>query len=323
MVTCKPYVVGIDCGGTNTVMGIADSRGRVVTSTSIKTQKYPDFNDFIDAIAQSLRGIMDEVGGPQMITGIGIGAPNANYYTGNIEFAPNLPWKGVLPLADSLYDRLGIPVAVTNDANAAAIGEMTYGAARGMRDFIEITLGTGVGSGIVINGELVYGHDGFAGELGHVTTRHKGNRACGCGYVDHLECYCSATGVARTARELLATRETPSALRSLDPEQITSKDVFDAAQAGDELAKEIFEFTGKVMGEAFADFVSFSAPEAIILFGGLANAGDILMKPIIENMEANLLKIWKGKIKVIPSGLKAGDAAVLGAAALGWKAKAE
>ena len=206
-------------------------------------------------------------------------------------------------------------MAVTNDANAAAIGEMTYGAARGMRDFIEITLGTGVGSGIVINGELVYGHDGFAGELGHVRIRHNGNRMCGCGMTDHLECYCSATGVARTAREFLSTRETPSSLRNLVAEEITSKDVFDAAMAGDALAKEIFDFTGRIMGQAFADFVAFSAPEAII--------GDLLMKPIVKAMEENLLQIWKGKIKVLPSGLASGDAAVLGASALGWKAKNE
>lgn len=323
MVTCKPYVVGIDCGGTNTVMGIVDSRGRIVASTSIKTQAYPIFQDFIEAIAKALREVFEEVGGAQMISGIGIGAPNANYYSGNIEFAPNLPWKGVLPLSDALYDCLGIPVAVTNDANAAAIGEMTYGAARGMRDFIEITLGTGVGSGIVINGELVYGHDGFAGELGHTKVSHCGNRKCGCGFVDHLECYCSATGVARTAKELVSTTDTPSKLRELDPETITSKDVFVAAQAGDNLAQEIFKFTGEIMGKSFADFVAFSAPEAIILFGGLANAGDILLNPIVEAMEANLLPMWRNKVKVIPSGLKSGDAAVLGAAALGWKAKAE
>ncbi len=323
MVTCKPYVVGIDCGGTNTVMGIVDSRGKVVAKNAIKTKAYIEFNDFIDAIARSLSELFEQVGGPQMITGIGIGAPNGNYYTGTIEYAPNLPWKGILPLADALYERLGIPVAVTNDANAAAIGEMTYGAARGMRDFIEITLGTGVGSGIVINGELVYGHDGFAGELGHVRIRHNGNRMCGCGMTDHLECYCSATGVARTAREFLSTRETPSSLRNLVAEEITSKDVFDAAMAGDALAKEIFDFTGRIMGQAFADFVAFSAPEAIILFGGLANAGDLLMKPIVKAMEENLLQIWKGKIKVLPSGLASGDAAVLGASALGWKAKNE
>lgn len=321
MVTCKPYVVGIDCGGTNTVMGIADTRGRVVATTSIKTQSYREFGDFIDAIADGLRTIMEQVGGPQMITGIGIGAPNANFYTGNIEHAANLPWKGVLPLADSLYDRLGIPVAVTNDANAAAIGEMTYGAAKGMRDFIEITLGTGVGSGIVINGELVYGHDGFAGELGHVAVNYPGHRMCGCGHEDHLECYCSATGVARTAREFVQTHPEPSLLKDIEPEKITSKDVFDAAMKGDALAKEIFEFTGTLMGKAFADFVCFSAPEAIILFGGLAQAGDLLMNPIVKAMEENLLEVWKGKIRVIPSGLKSSDAAVLGAAALGWKAK--
>lgn len=321
MVTCKPYVVGIDCGGTNTVMGIADSRGRVITTSSIKTQSYKTFPAFIDAISDSLNGLFEQVGGPQMITGIGIGAPNANYYSGNIEYAANLPWKGVLPLSKSLYDILGIPVAVTNDANAAAIGEMTYGAARGMRDFIEITLGTGVGSGIVINGELVYGHDGFAGELGHTSVSHHGGRACGCGQTDHLECYCSATGVARTAREFLQTHTQDSLLRQLDPEKITSKDVFDAAQQQDALALEIFDFTGRIMGKAFADFVCFSAPEAIILFGGLAQAGDLLLNPIVESMEENLLEIWRGKIKVLPSGLTSANAAILGAAALGWKAK--
>ena len=239
MVTCKPYVVGIDCGGTNTVMGIVDSRGKVVAKNAIKTKAYIEFNDFIDAIARSLSELFEQVGGPQMITGIGIGAPNGNYYTGTIEYAPNLPWKGILPLADALYERLGIPVAVTNDANAAAIGEMTYGAARGMRDFIEITLGTGVGSGIVINGELVYGHDGFAGELGHVRIRHNGNRMCGCGMTDHLECYCSATGVARTAREIVTTTDRPTLLRDLDPDKITALDVSIAASKGDAVAKEI------------------------------------------------------------------------------------
>lgn len=303
-------------------MGIVDTRGKVVASTSIKTRDYLEFGDFIDAIAKSLRRIMGEVGGPQLITGIGIGAPNANFYTGNIEYAANLPWKGIQPLAEMLYSALGIPVAVTNDANAAAIGEMTYGAARGMRDFIEITLGTGVGSGIVINGELVYGHDGFAGELGHTHVRHLGNRTCGCGGTDHLECYCSATGVARTARELLKTRsDHNSILLQHDPEKITSKDVFDAARQGDPLAQEIFQFTGKIMGEAFADFVCFSAPEAIILFGGLAQAGDLLFNPIVEAMESALMPSWKGKIKVIPSGLTSCDAAILGASALGWKAE--
>lgn len=320
MSSVKPYAVGIDMGGTNTVMGIVDTRGKVVATESVKTKAYPVFQDMIEVIATTLRKLMGSVGGPQVIAGIGIGAPNANYYTGNIEFAPNLPWKGVLPLGESLYDALGLPVAVTNDANAAAIGEMTYGVAKGMRDFIVITLGTGVGSGIVINGELVYGHDGFAGELGH-TRVHSGDRLCGCGRKGCLETYCSATGVARTAREFLTTHNCDSLLRKLDPDQITSKDVFDAAQEGDGLAKEIFEYTGHIMGEAFADFVAFSAPEAIILFGGLAKAGDLLFNPIVEAMEENLQAMWKGKIKILPSGLASGDAAVLGASALAWKAK--
>ena len=316
----KPYAVGIDIGGTNTVMGIVDTRGKVVTSSSIKTGQYIEIEDYIDAVSASLRVLMAGVGGPHMIAGIGIGAPNANYYTGNIEHAANLPWKGIVPLAELLFEKFGIPVAVTNDANAAAIGEMTYGVARGMRDFIMITLGTGVGSGIVVGGRLVYGHDGFAGELGHVKVQ-KGGRLCGCGNRGCLETYCSATGVARTAREFLTERDTPSSLRSLDIESITSKDVFDAAMNGDDLAREIFDYTGRIMGEAFADFVAFSAPEAIDLFGGLAHAGELLRTPIVEAMEANLLTCWKGKVKVLFSELKAADAAVLGASALAWSAK--
>lgn len=320
MSNCKPYVIGVDMGGTNTVIGIVDSRGKIVAQTAIKTREYNEFEDFVEAMAKAMRHVMTEVGGARMIAGIGIGAPNANFYTGNIECAANLPWKGICPLAEMLYDKLDIPVAVTNDANAAAIGEMTYGAARGMRDFIMITLGTGVGSGIVVNGELVYGHDGFAGELGHVKVR-RGGRHCGCGQDGCLEAYCSATGVARTAREFLETRTEESLLRSIDPEKITSKDVFDAAMQGDALSKEIFEYTGQIMGEAFADFVCFSAPEAIVLFGGLSKAGELLTNPIRKSMEENLIQCWKGKIKIIQSALPAGDAAVLGAAALGWKAQ--
>lgn len=320
MTHIKPYVIGIDCGGTNTVVGVVDARGKIAATSSFKTGECIEFGDFIQACAKACQEVMDAVGGAQMIAGIGVGAPNANYYSGNIENAANLPWKGILPLAEQLSNSLGIPVAVTNDANAAAIGEMTYGAARGMRDFIMITLGTGVGSGIVINGELVYGSDGFAGELGHVKVR-RGGRKCGCGHCGCLETYCSATGVARTAVEFLQTRKDDSLLRQLKPEEITSKDVYDAAVKGDVLAKEIFEFTGEIMGEAFADFVCFSAPEAIILFGGLAQAGDLLFKPIRKSMEANLMTIWKDKVKLIPSSLKPVIAAVLGASALGWKAK--
>lgn len=320
MANCKPYVVGIDCGGTNTVMGIVDTRGRIVTTASIKTLAYPEFEDFIADIAKSLRTIMSKVGGPQMIRGIGVGAPNANFYTGNIEQASNLPWKGILPLGEQLYEQLGIPVAVTNDANAAAIGEMTYGVARGMRDFIQITLGTGVGSGVVVNGELVYGHDGFAGEIGHMKII-RGGRTCGCGGKGCVEAYCSATGVARTAREYLETRSDDSLLRKLNPEEITSKDVYDAAIQGDELSKEIFDFTGRLLGEALADCSCATSPEAFVLSGGLSLAGELLLKPVREAMEENLIPVWKGKIKVVQSGLVSTDASILGASALGWKAE--
>ena len=220
-----------------------------------------------------------------------------------------------------LSDRFGIPVSLTNDANAAAIGEMTYGAARGLKDFIMITLGTGVGSGIVINGQLVYGHDGFAGELGHVIIRRTNGRLCGCGRTGCLEAYTSATGVARTAREFLEIRKDDSLLRQIPIQDITSKDVYDAAVKGDKLASEIFDYTGTILGEAFADFVAFSSPKAIILFGGLAKSGDLIMKPICESMERNMLAIYKGKVKVMLSELKESDAAVLGASALGWEAK--
>lgn len=320
MSQCKPYVIGIDMGGTNTEVAVVDARGRISATASFKTNVCAEFEDFILAAEKACRRVMGEVGGPQVIAGIGIGAPNANFYTGNIENAANLPWKGVLPLGEELSEALGIPVAVTNDANAAAIGEMTYGAARGMRDFIMITLGTGLGSGIVVNGDLVYGSDGFAGELGHVKVRRDG-RHCGCGQCGCLETYCSASGVARTAVELLSERQDDSLLRKLKPSEITSKDVFDAAKQGDSLAKEIFEYTGKILGEALADFVCFSAPEAIILFGGLAQAGDLLFVPVKRSMEENLLPIWKNKVKLIPSSLKLSEAAVLGAAALGWKAR--
>ena len=316
----KPYVVGIDIGGTNTVFGVVDARGTILYSGSIKTGKYADVNDYVAELAKGLKSVIDQAGGPDKIKGVGVGAPNGNFFNGCIEFAPNLPWKGILPLAAMFEERLGIPTALTNDANAAAIGEMTYGAARGMKDFIMITLGTGVGSGIVINGQMVYGHDGFAGELGHVIARRDG-RLCGCGRKGCLETYCSATGVARTAREFLAARTDASLLRNIPAENITSKDVYDAAVQGDKLAQEIFEFTGTILGEALADFIAFSSPEAIVLFGGLAKSGDYIMKPIHKAMEDNLLNIYKGKTKLLVSELKDSDAAVLGASALAWELK--
>lgn len=317
----KPYVVGIDIGGTNTVFGIVDARGTVLASGSIKTQKHSELTDYINELHFELTRLLEANDAADKIHGIGIGAPNANYFTGIIEDGVNLPWPTPIPLADIVFEKFGIPVAITNDANAAAIGEMTYGAARGLKDFIMITLGTGVGSGIVINGQMVYGHDGFAGELGHVIMKRNNGRLCGCGRAGCLEAYASATGVARTAREYLEIRSEPSLLRNIPIEDITSKDVYDAAVAGDQIAKEVFEFTGNMLGEAFADFITFSSPEAIILFGGLAKSGDLLLKPIRNTLDKNILNIFKGKTKVILSELKESDAAVLGASALGWEAK--
>lgn len=315
----KPYVVGMDIGGTNTVFGIVDQRGNVVSKGAIKTGVHEDINLYIQEIYSVLDPMIQAVGGIDKIKGIGVGAPNGNYYTGNIEFAPNLIWKGVIPLSKLMSDKFKVPAAVTNDANAAAVGEMTYGAALGMKNFIMITLGTGVGSGIVIDGKVVYGHDGFAGELGHTTAIRENGRTCGCGKHGCLETYCSATGVARTAREVLEASQDDSLLRNLPAENITSKDVYDAAIQGDAIALEIFNQTGKILGQSLADFVAFSAPEAIILFGGLTKSGDLILNPIIEHMEKNLLPIWKGKIKVQFSDLKEADAAVLGASALAWE----
>ena len=317
----KPYVVGIDIGGTNTVFGIVDARGNVLASNSIKTAKHAKIEDYVEELYQELTRLIDANNATDKILGIGIGAPNANYFSGMIEGSVNLPWPTPIPLADLVSEKFGIPVTITNDANAAAIGEMTYGAARGLKDFIMITLGTGVGSGIVINGQLVYGHDGNAGELGHVVIKRNNGRLCGGGRTGCLEAYCSATGVARTAREFLEARTEPSLLRNLPIEEITSKDVYDAAVAGDQLAKDIFEFTGTLLGEAFADFITFSSPEAIILFGGLAKSGDLLMNPIKNSLDKNILKVFKGKTKILLSELKESDAAVLGASSLGWEAK--
>lgn len=316
----KPYVIGLDLGGTNSVFGIVDSRGEIKATTAIKTQGYAGVDEYVDAAVDALQVIIEQVGGIELIKAMGIGAPNGNYYNGTIEFAPNLSWgrDGIVPLADMFSKRLNIPVALTNDANAAAIGEMTYGVARGMKNFIVITLGTGVGSGIVVNGQLVYGSDGFAGELGHTIIRKDG-RPCGCGRKGCLECYCSATGVARTAREMLDTTDEPSLLRELNRDEITSLDVSIAAGKGDALAKRIYEFTGEILGEACSDFTAFSSPEAFIFFGGLTKAGDLLMDPIKRAYDEHVLKIFKGKAKFLVSGLDGSSAAVLGASAIGWE----
>lgn len=319
--TLKPYVIGLDLGGTNSVFGIVDSRGEIKATTAIKTQGFDTVEDYVAAAVTALQPIIEEVGGIDNIKAMGIGAPNGNYYKGTIEFAPNLSWghNGIVPLADMFSEKLGIPVALTNDANAAAIGEMAYGVARGMKNFIVLTLGTGVGSGIVINGQLVYGHDGFAGELGHVIMRREGGRSCGCGRTGCLEAYCSATGVARSAREFLQTSDEPSLLREMNPEDITSLDVSIAASKGDKLALRVYEFTGQMLGEACADFAAFSSPEAFIFFGGLTKAGDLIMEPIKKSYNERVLPIFKNKAQFLISGLDGSSAAVLGASAIGWE----
>ena len=317
----KQYVVGIDVGGQTTKIGVVDARGDVLAQTVIRSDVYgDDAAAYIDALAAAVKAVIADAGKVGEVRGIGVGAPNGNYYTGTIAFAPNLVWaaKGTVDFSNMLSERLeGMPVSLTNDANAAAVGEMTYGVARGMKNFIMITLGTGVGSGIVINGQVVYGFDGFAGELGHTNAVRYNGRACGCGKTGCLEAYCSAVGVARTAREWLEASSEPSLLR--DVENISSKDVYDAAKQGDALALRVFQYTGHLLGRSFADFVAFSAPEAIVLFGGLARAKEFLYQPMMEAMDENLLKIWKGRIKIVFSQLKESDAAILGASALAWE----
>ena len=316
----KQFVVGVDVGGQTAKIGIVDARGDVLIQSVIRTDSHEDANIFVSNLADAIKDLIAKSGKEGQIRGVGVGAPNGNYYTGEIAFAPNLVWaaKKNVPFADMLSEALGgIPVALTNDANAAAVGEMTYGVAKGMKHFIMITHGTGVGSGIVINGEVLYGSDGFAGELGHTcAVRHNG-RQCGCGKQGCLEAYCSAMGVARTAREWLEMSDEPSLLRSVD--KITSKDVFDAAKEGDVLAKKIFDYTGRILGEKLADFIEFSAPEAIVLFGGLARAKEYIYEPTLKAMNENVLPLWRDKVDLLFSQLKESDAAILGASALAWE----
>ncbi len=317
----KQCVIGVDMGGTNTAFGIVNARGEILYRGSIKTGNYVTAEDYVRALCLEIKLMIANSGLENHIKGIGMGVPNGNMYTGAIEFAPNIPWANqrMIPLARMVGELINLPCYLTNDANAAAIGEMAYGAAKGMKDFIVITLGTGVGSGIVCNGQLVCGHDGFAGELGHaIINRHNG-RSCGCGRNGCLETYTSATGVARTAREFLEIKSDESLLREISDRPITSKDVFEAAEKGDKIAKEVFEYTGKILGETFANFIAFSSPEAIILFGGLAKSGDYLIKPIEKAMNENVLSIFKNKTQLKLSELKDADAAILGASALVWE----
>lgn len=317
----QPLAVGVDIGGTGTKFGIVDRDGNVLFSSEISTKKHAEVDSFIDELYSALSDLIDRAGGTGRMKGIGVGAPNGNYYTGTIEYAPNLPWKGIIPLAKLIENKFKLPVTLTNDANAAAIGEMMYGAAKGMRDFIMITLGTGVGSGIVANGKLIYGHDGFAGELGHTIVIPDGRLHKGTGKKGSLESYASATGVTLTAIEMLEGSNEESLLRKVDKSKLDSKAVYDAAIQGDKLALEIFEFTGKILGLALANAVMFSSPEAIILFGGLTKAGDLILKPTRDHMEANLIQVFQNKVKILISHLKESDAAILGASALVWEMK--
>ena len=314
----KPYAIGLDLGGTNSVFGIVDNEGNIIETASMKTGGYTEAKDYFNAAFDTLTPIIEKVGGLDRIETMVIGAPNGNYLNGCIEMAPNLPWahETSVPLAKMFSERLGgMPVHITNDANAAALGEMTYGVARGMKNFIVLTLGTGVGSGIVINGQMVYGCDGMAGELGHVIMRRDG-RQCGCGRRGCLEAYCSATGVARTAREWLTATDRPSLLREIPMDKITSLDVCIAAGKGDAMANEIFQFTGEMLGEACANFATFSSPEAFIFFGGMTKAGDLIMKPIEETYRAKVMPVFRDKPQFLVSSLDGAGAAVLGAAAI-------
>jgi glucokinase len=317
----QPLAIGIDIGGTGTKFGIVDRDGNVLFSGEMSTKKHAEVNTFIDELHDVLYELIEKAGGIGRMKGIGVGAPNGNFYTGTIEYAPNLPWKGIIPLAKLIEDKFKLQVTLTNDANAAAIGEMMYGAAKGMKDFIMITLGTGVGSGIVANGKLIYGHDGFAGELGHTIVIPDGRLHKGTGKKGSLESYASATGVTLTAIEMLEKSKEDSLLRKVSKEKLDSKAVYDAAIQGDKLALDIFEFTGKILGLALANAVMFSSPEAIVLFGGLTKAGDLILKPTREHMEANLIQVFQNKVKILVSHLREADAAILGASALVWEMK--
>jgi len=317
----EKLAIGIDIGGTGTKYGIVDRDGNVLFSGEMSTKKHKEIDQFIDELHTHLTVLINQAGGLDRMLGIGVGAPNGNFYSGTIEYAPNLPWKGIIPLAKMMSEKFNLPVTLTNDANAAAIGEMMYGAAKGMKDFIMITLGTGVGSGIVANGQLIYGHDGFAGELGHTIVIPDGRLHEGTGKKGSLESYASATGVRLTSLELLENSTEESLLRSVNKDELDSKAVYDAAMKGDKLAQEIFEYTGKILGLALANAVMFSSPEAIILFGGLTKAGDLILKPTRKNMEENLIQVFQNKVKILVSHLKESDAAILGASALVWEKK--
>jgi len=320
----KRVAIGIDIGGTNTVLGVVDENGDVLVKDSISTPTHGDAKKYVSSLSESINELIDSVhkmNADAEVMGIGIGAPNGNYYKGTIEQAANLAFKGVVPLVDMLRENFPHlkALALTNDANAAAMGEMIYGGAKGMKNFVMITLGTGLGSGIVVNGDLVYGHDGFAGEVGHTTVIPHG-RVCGCGGEGHLEAYCSAPGIKRTVFELLAKyNNNGSELAKFSFEELDSKKVFEAAERGDKIAIEAFEITGEHLGQGLGDTVCHLSPEAIFLFGGPTAAGDFIFKPTKESMERHVLPIFRNKVEILPSKLKSGSAAIVGASALVWK----
>ncbi len=314
----KQVALGVDIGGTNTKYGIVNHRGEILAKGSLKTDEYPKVEDFIDALYSKVTPLLEQHCSQKQFDGIGVGAPNANYYRGTIEQAPNLHWKGIVPFAELMTKKFGVPCKMTNDANAAALGEMMFGAARGMKDFIMMTLGTGVGSGIISNGQLIYGHDGFAGELGHTIVKPGGRKHWSTGSEGSLEAYASATGITITAKKMRA--EFPSSMLNNYPEdQVNSKIVYECAMNGDPIAIEVFRYTGQKLGEALANFVMFSSPEAILLFGGVIKAGDFILKPTKLHMERNLLPIFRNKVKLVFSELDEADAAILGASALVWE----
>lgn len=315
----KHVAIGIDIGGTNTVIGIVDQSGQVLAQNTIPTVTHPDYTIFLNELVNATASLLKPLESELEVVGMGLGAPNGNYYNGTIEFAPNLKFKGVVPVVDYLKQKFDFPhIILTNDANAAAMGEMIYGGAKGMKDFIMITLGTGVGSGIVVNGEMVYGHDGFAGEIGHTIVDPNG-RDCGCGRQGCLETYASAPGIKRTVFELMATMIEPSELRKISFDDLSAKRIDEAARKGDPIALEAFDYTGEILGLKLADAIAHTSPEAIFLFGGLANAGELIFEPVKKYLEQHILNIYKGKVKVLPSELPASDAAVLGSSALVWK----
>ncbi len=316
----KEFAIGIDIGGTTTKFGIVNRKGEIIMQDRIPSNEHEVAEDFIDDLYKKLKPMIDSMGGNENFVGIGMGAPNGNFYSGTIEYAPNLKWKGIIPIADLMYKKFCLYTKLTNDANAAAMGEYIFGCTKGIKHFITITLGTGVGSGIVIDGKIVLGHDGFAGELGHTIIRPGGRQHKGTDAFGSLEAYASATGVRETAIELLTQYpEQESLLRNYTINELTSEAVYDCAMQGDNIANEIFEFTGQILGESLANFIMFSSPEAIVLFGGLTKAGDLLLKPTRKAMEANLLPIFQNKVKLLFSELKEADAAILGASSLVWE----